>query len=119
MSPETGPRLGWPPPAPRRWLTRVDVFLVSPQGLLALQPLPAAVGLAHEPGLAPAGLLLLLATTGQGEAGEDTPAGADAVSRQASATHAPWGGAGVTRAFAGQVRRCRFRSQGQEGSRGA
>lgn len=74
----------------------MDVFLVSPQGLLALQPLPAAVGLAHEPGLAPAGLLLLLATTGQEEAGEDTPAGAEAASRRASATHTPWGGAGVT-----------------------
>lgn len=56
-----------PPPGP---LTRVDVFLVSLQGIPALQPLPTAVGLAHEPGFAPARLLVLLAAAGQGEGPE-------------------------------------------------
>lgn len=54
-----------PVPAPLGPLTRVDVFLVSPQGIPALQPLPTAAGLAHEPGFAPARLLVLLAAAGQ------------------------------------------------------
>lgn len=54
-------------PAPL--LTGVDVLLVSPQGVPALQPLPAAASLAHEPGPAPAGLLVLLTTAGRGRGG--------------------------------------------------
>lgn len=49
-----------------RWLlTGVDIFLVSSQGILALQPLPTAVGLAHEPGISPASLPVLLKATKQ------------------------------------------------------
>lgn len=46
-------------------LTRMDVFLVSSEGILALQPLPTAVRLAHKPGIPPAGLLVLLKTARQ------------------------------------------------------
>lgn len=40
---------------------------MSPQSIPALQPLPTAAGLAHEPGFAPARLLVLLAAVGQEE----------------------------------------------------
>jgi hypothetical protein len=46
-------------------LTGVDIFLVPSQGILAFQPLPAAVGFAHKPGLPSASLPVLLKTIRQ------------------------------------------------------
>jgi len=43
----------------------VDVLLVSPQGFLALQPLPTAVCLTHKPGISLARLLVLFKTARQ------------------------------------------------------
>jgi hypothetical protein len=47
----------------------VDIFLVSFQGILALQPLPTAVSLTHESGIPPANFLVLLKTTRQAAKG--------------------------------------------------
>lgn len=59
----------------------MDVLLVSSQGIFTLQPLPAAVSLAHKPGFAPASLLVLLATTGQQGKGHREDTGEDTARR--------------------------------------
>lgn len=46
----------------QRLLTSVDIFPVPFQGILAFQPLPTAVDLAHKPGIPSASLLVLLKT---------------------------------------------------------
>lgn len=56
---------------------------MSPQGVLAPQPLAAAVSLAHEPGFAPASLLVLLTATGQQGKGDREDAGDDTAETRA------------------------------------